>query len=162
MTYYVIIRGPAGVGKTTVADQVAKAINGEHISVDKVLDENKLTEDKEEGYISQKSFLKANEIVLPKVLEVLKSKPVVFDGNFYWKSQVEDLVAKLDYSGYVFTLKAHCDDCIVRDKSRSKAIGEDAIRAVYKAVARFDHGTNIDTANKTSETVVKEIISYLP
>ncbi len=36
MTYYVIIRGPAGVGKTSVAESVAKAINGVHISIDKI------------------------------------------------------------------------------------------------------------------------------
>jgi len=58
-----------------------------------------LTKDKEDGYVSQKSFLKANKIVIPSVKKKLQQGiPVVFDGNFYWKSQIEDLIEKLPFS----------------------------------------------------------------
>jgi shikimate kinase len=56
MTYYIIIRGPLGCGKTTIAKNLSKKLNAEYFAVDRILDEHNLTKDKEKGYVSQKSF----------------------------------------------------------------------------------------------------------
>jgi len=130
MTYYIIIRGPLGIGKTTIAKKLAKEINAEHISIDKILEENGL--DKINNDYIPEDFIKANEIVLPKVKQELAK-------------------------GYVFNLKAPLKTCIARDKARKRVYGEDAARAVYKLVSGFDYGINIDTENKTEEEVVNEI-----
>jgi len=141
MSYYIIIRGPLGCGKSTVAENLAQKLNAEYIAIDRILDEHGLTEDKEEGYISQKSFKKANEIVVPKVMEALKSgKIVIFDGNFYWKSQIEDLIERLDFPNFVFTLKASMEICIKRDMERNKTHGKDAAMVVYEKSTSFDYG----------------------
>jgi len=96
MVYYIIIRGPLGCGKSTIAEKLVKKLNAEYIAIDKVLDEHNLTNEKEAGYISQKSFIRANEIVAPKAKKFLeKGSAVIFDGNFYWKSQVDDLIKRL-------------------------------------------------------------------
>jgi shikimate kinase len=34
MEYFVIIRGPLGVGKTTIAKRLAKQLNAKYISID--------------------------------------------------------------------------------------------------------------------------------
>ena len=84
MTYYIIIRGPLGCGKSTIAKKLSKILNAKYIAVDRVLDKHKLTGDKEDGYISQKSFIKANEITASKARKILdEDKIVIFDGNFY-------------------------------------------------------------------------------
>lgn len=162
MSYYVIIRGPLGCGKTTIARRLAKTIDAKYFAVDRVLDEYNLTKDKEESYISQKSFIKANKIVAPKAKKVLdRGVPVIFDGNFYWKSQIDDLINKLDFPHYVFTLKVPLEVCIERDKNRNKIHGEDAARAVYKKSTEFDYGTVINITKSVEESV-EEILSYLP
>lgn len=162
MVYFIIIRGPLGCGKSTIAESLARILNADYIPIDRVLDEHGLTKDKEEGYISQKSFLKANEIIIPKVRKLLEQgTPVVFDGNFYWKSQIEDLLSKLNYTHYVFTLKAPLDICIERDRKRGKTHGEDAARAVYKKSTEFDYGIAIDISKPLDEAI-KEIRSHLP
>ena len=74
MSYYIIIRGPLGCGKSTLAERVAKMLKAEYIAIDRVLDEHDLTKDKEAGYISQKSFKKANEIVALKAKKLLVKK----------------------------------------------------------------------------------------
>ncbi len=131
-----------GCGKSTIAENLSKVLNAEYIAVDRILDEHNLTKDIEEGYISQRSFLKVNEIIIPKAKKFLdKGIPVVFDGNFYWKSQIEDLISKLDYPYYAFTLKAPLGVCIERDKKRIKTHGEDAVRVVYKKSTEFEYGT---------------------
>ncbi len=162
MSYFIIIRGPLGCGKSTIAKRLTEDLNAEYIPIDRVLDEHDLTKDKEEGYISQRSFKKANEIITPKAKKKLQCGiPVIFEGNFYWKSQIDDLIRRLDFPDYVFTLKAPLKVCIERDRLRGKTHGEDATRVVYKKATEFDYGTVIDIS-KSLNRAITEIISYLP
>src|SRR3989344_2758403 len=126
-SFYLIIRGPLGSGKSTISKRLSR-----DFEVDKILDDFKLTEDKEEGYISQRSFFKVNEIIAERAEKILKrGKPVIFDGNFYWQSAIQDLISKLNYKHYVFTLKASVETCIARDEKRGKTHGEAAARVVH-------------------------------
>ena len=159
--FFIIIRGPLGCGKSTIAKKLSQLLNAEYVPIDRVLDKYNLTKDKEDGYVSQRSFIKANEIITPKAKEKLQSGiPVIFDGNFYWKSQIEDLIKRLDFSHIIFTLKAPLEICIERDRKRGKTHGEDAARAVYKKATEFDYGIVIDVTNPI-EMVVKEIHSKI-
>lgn len=154
MSCYIIIRGPLGSGKTTISRKLAEILSASRISIDDILDEYKLTEDEEDGYISQKSFLKANEIATQRAIHFLESDtPVIFDGNFYWKSQIEDLIQRLQFPHYVFTLKAPLEICIERDSKREVPHGKDTAEAVYNKTNEFDYGTIIDAMRSTEEMV---------
>ncbi|HEY1197693.1 MAG TPA: ATP-binding protein [Thermoplasmata archaeon] len=160
MVFYVVIRGPLGVGKSTVAESLAKRIEAEHISIDRILDEHGL-EEWDGGYISQKSFLRANARAVERARGFLdKGTPVIFDGNFYWKSQIEDLLIQLDYRHYVFSLKAPLSVCIERDSRRVPPHGSEAAREVYAKSTEFDYGIGLD-ATRPVGSVVREIISHL-
>lgn len=163
MSYFIIVRGPLGCGKTTIAKRLAQDLRAEHISIDDILDEHGLDQaDPEIGGISAANFIKANEIVLPGVKDALKNgKVVVFDGCFYHKEAIDHLIDNLPYPHYVFTLKAPVEMCITRDKGRSKTYGEDAARVVHMFVSKFDYGINID-ASGTFENTVEAIRSHLP
>ena len=87
--------GPLACGKTTVSKKLAEILKAEHFSIDEILDKHDLGKDREEGYTSQKSFIKANELVVKEAKKLLnKNKIVIFDGKFYWKSQIEDLIQR--------------------------------------------------------------------
>ncbi len=160
MGFYVVVRGPLGSGKSTVSERLAKAIGGAHIAIDPILEENGL-EQWEEGYISEDSFLKANSIALRQAEPVLRrGRPVVFDGNFYWRSQIADLVARLNFPHHVFTLKAPLDLCVQRDSQRDPPHGREATESVYAKSTEFDWGVGID-ATQPVESVVREIASRL-
>lgn len=160
--FFIIIRGPLGCGKSTIAKRLAEILHAEYIPIDRILDEHNLTKDKEAGYISQRSFIKVNEIITQKAKKKLASGiSVIFDGNFYWKSQIEDLIKKLDSPHTVFTLKAPLKVCIKRDRQRGKTHGEDAARAVYKKATEFDDGIVVDIS-KSLEKAMKQMTSYLP
>lgn len=162
MSFYIIIRGPLGCGKSTISKKLSTAFNAEHISVDRVLDKHGLTEDKEDGYISQASFKRANEIIVPKAKQLLESgKSIIFDGNFYWKSQINDLIQRLDYPHYVFTLKVPLELCIARDYGRVNTHGKDAAEAVYNKSTAFDYGMPIDATGSINEAV-KSILVHVP
>lgn len=160
MSYYIIIRGPLGCGKSTISERLSKILSAKHISIDRVVD--KLPKEVEEGFISQNNFFKANELVVPEAKGLLdKGKPVIFDGNFYWKSQIDDLIKRLDYPHYVFTLQAPLEVCIERDMERDKTHGKDAAEAVYEKSTEFFYGTVIDVTKQLDECV-RDIVSYLP
>lgn len=161
MSYFVIIRGPLGSGKTTISKKLSKKIDGTHIHVDRVLDEHQLTSDTEDGYISQKSFLKVNEIIVPGALTAIKKRtPVIFDGNFYWKSQIDDLIKKIDAPHHVFTLKVPLGLCIQRDKERGLSHGKDAAEAVFMKTRTFTYGSEID-GRGTEEETIQDILVFL-
>lgn len=159
--FYLIIRGPLGCGKTTIAKKVAQILRGRYIAIDVVLDKHSLTKDKEEGYISQRSFRRANSLILPLAKKALeKGTPVIFDGNFYWKSQINDLIKRLPFPHKAFTLKCPLGVCIQRDKLRKETHGRDAAMVVYKKSTEFTYGRVIDVTKPLSQSL-KKIISHL-
>ncbi len=164
MCYFIIIRGPAGVGKTTVAKKLSARLGGVYVSFDKLMKKHKL--DKiEGGCIIEKNFIKANGIAIPKATKsIRKGKIVVFDGCFYQKSQIEHLIKNMPFNNCVFTLNAALDECISRDKKRGSKtrIGAKRVRDVHNLVSRFEYGVAIDTAKKTEEEIITEIESRLP
>ncbi len=164
MSYFILIRGPLGVGKTTVSTEIARILDGEHISIDRLLEEHGLDKgDEDEGCIPSKNFLEGNRIIIPDIKTLLDSgKVVILDGCFYHREQIIHLKENLPYHHYVFTLKAPVEVCIERDKGRDRVYGEGAARAVHWLVSRFDEGIVIDTAGKTLKQTVDEINSHLP
>jgi len=164
MTYYLIIRGPLGIGKSTVARTIAKELKADYISLDDVLSENGL--DKVglgQESIPATNFIMANGIILPRARESLTQKKIlVLDGNFYHQAQISDLVTNIQFPYFAFTLKAPLETCIARDRSRKRSYGEDAAQAVHNLVSRFEYGTSIDTDGRNADEVVREIISCLP
>lgn len=162
MSYYIIIRGPLGCGKSSIASRLSQILGAECFAVDRVLDDHNLTGDREEGYISQRSFLQANELIVPKAKKFLdEGRNVIFEGNFYWRSQIDDLIRKLPYTHFVFTLTAPLEVCAKRDRERSKTHGIDAARVVYKKSTEFEYGTAIDVT-KTLDKAIEEVLSHLP
>lgn len=163
MSYFIIIRGPLGCGKTTIARKLAKTLRAKYISIDKILEKNNLDETNPEiGCIPKENFIKANEIIIPHVSKMLsKGKIVIFDACFYHKEPIEHLIRELKHSYYVFTLKAPVEVCIERDSKRKKNHGEKPARDVHRLVSRFDYGVVIDVTKSLSK-IIREILSYLP
>ncbi len=161
MSVLIVIRGPLGCGKTTIAKRLADILKAKVFHIDDVLEKHGLLNEKENGYVAQRSFLKANEIINPKAIEQLeKGTPVIIEGNFYWKSQVKDLIERLKYKNYVFTLKAPVKVCIERDIARGETHGADAAKAVHAKVTEFDYGIVVD-ASKGIDAIVKEILRHI-
>lgn len=159
MIEIIIIRGPLGVGKTTIARGLAEALSAEYISIDTILAENKLDQGED---IPLKNFLKANEILIPKIKVAHKNKKsVVIDGNFYFKETIEDLENKLNLPLKIFYLTAPLDICLARDAAREDSLGQLATRAVYNLVSRVDIGTKIKANEKNTEEIIEDIKKYL-
>lgn len=153
MVYYAIVRGPLGIGKTTVVRRLAEQVRGVPISIDTILDGHGLDE-WEEGFMSRRVFLQANRFAIEEAVPALtRGIPVFFDGNFYWKSQIRDLLERLPFDHLVVSLTAPVDLCILRDSLRTPSYGEQATREVYAHTTRFDWGVAVDASGPVERTV---------
>jgi len=156
--YYIIIRGPAGVGKSVVAKRLAKSLKGYYVSFDTIMRKRRL--DKiERGRIKASNFIKTNEIAASMAIKSL----VVFDGCFYHRSQLKNLIRKLRCRHFVFSLKAPLAKCIENDSKRKtkSRIGPDEVKKVHKLVSKFGYGKCINTSGKTAEQISREIIKEI-
>jgi len=164
MSYYIIIRGPLAVGKSTIAKKLAEILKADYMPFDDLLHEYGLDRGSEdEGCIPEKNFIRANELILPRIIKELNGgEIVILDGCFYHKGQIDHLVRNLPTPHYAFNLKATLRTCIERDGGREKAYGVDAATVVYYLVSRFDYGIDIHTDDKTVGQVVEEILAHLP
>ena len=149
MGFYVIIRGPLGVGKSTASAALAKAIGAKVVSIDRIVDKRW-----DGGSLSL--YLAANEVAAEIGSRHLRAgRPVIFDGCFYWKTQLADLESRLRFPHAVFTLRAPLETCIRRDAARRVVHGEEAARTVYRRTTRFESGVPIDASRSVQETVGK-------
>ena len=58
MSYFVIIRGPAGVGKSTIVKKLVEYLKGHHIAFDEVMKKNKLDIIESGGIIAENFEIK--------------------------------------------------------------------------------------------------------
>jgi len=161
MTYFVIVRGPLGAGKTTISQLLAKAIPALHIDIDRIL-EKEVPEEWVDDSISERSFIRANEVAVERAWSFLaNATPVIFDQNFYYLSTLEDLIGRLKYPYRVFTLDVPLEVCIERDLGREISYGRKSAEDVYRKSTGLEYGIRVD-ANRPVESVVEEILDHLP
>ena len=161
--YYIIIRGPLGIGKSTISKKLAEVLDAKVFHMDHILQQHGLDQVAPGAEsISAQNFIKAFEIIQKEIEEALTSgKIVIFDACFYHQENITDMQKKLDWEQKVFTLKAPLETCIKRDSQRKVSYGEDAARAVHNLVSRFDAGIMIETQNKSIAETVQEILGFL-
>jgi shikimate kinase len=159
-SFYIIIRGPLGIGKTTISKKLAELLNAKYFSFDKILKENGL--DKVDDNFTPQDFVKANKIVLPDIKKTLEDgQIVILDGCFYFKEQITHLEKNIDSPLYIFTLKAPLKTCIDRDSKRKKVYGKIAAKEVYELVSKVKIGKIVNTKNKTIQEVIGKIITLI-
>jgi len=132
--YHLILRGPLGSGKSTVAEALARAIHGEVVHLDGLADKNW------DG--GSAGMFRRGNVALERRARPLLAKgiPVIFDGCFYWKTQIRDLETRLPFPHESFTLKVPLSVC---------------------KVSRFEWGVPIDGLQSVA-LQVKSIKSHLP
>ncbi len=152
MSYFLVIRGPLGAGKTSVARALADRLGARPISIDPILERWRW-----DGG-SERLFLRANRAAVARALPwLVRGVPVVLEGNFYWVRVLDDLAERLPYPHRTFTLKVPLDVCIERDRHRARSYGAKAARAVFRKASRVRRGIPVDGSG-TIPAVVREIV----
>lgn len=144
-----IIRGPLGAGKTTVAREVGTRRGAVVLAIDEFVES-----DWDGG--TEALFLRANAMALERARPVWQGGgSVIFDGNFYWRSAIEDLVRRTPVLATVVTLELPVEECIRRDAERAHPYGETAAREVYEKVGSVCLGHYLDARGTVEEVVAR-------
>jgi len=152
----IVIRGPLGIGKTTIAKLLAKKINAEYISLDKILKNNNL--ERKNG-IPVENFLKANDIFLKIVKD--SKKTFIIDGCFYYQKQINDLKSKFPNNLVFFSLISDVQKCITRDSQREKPYGKKSAEYVHMITTKIKEGHEIDNTNLSISKTLNKIMEKL-
>lgn len=154
----IIIRGPLGVGKTTISKILSERMGAKYFSIDGFLEKTKLDKiDPKEKRIPLANFLAAEEEMMPEINKTLERFDVIVDGSFYYKEQVVFFRQNVGRNFLVVTLKAKLETCIARDKKREKPYGKKIVQDVYNLVSALDTGLVIDVDGKKREQIVELI-----
>ena len=156
MPKIIVIRGPLGVGRTTIAKLLADKINAQYLSLDKILKDNNL--EKKDG-IPVENFLKANDIIL-KITQSSKGSFII-DSCFYYQEQIDDLKNKFSNNIIFFSLVSGVEKCITRDSQREIVYGKNATEYVHMITTKIKEGYEIDNTNLTILETLDEIIEIL-
>jgi adenylate kinase family enzyme len=152
----IIIRGPLGVGKTTIAKSLAKKINAQYLSLDKIMKNNDL--EGKDG-IPVENYLQANNIIL-KTIKDSKSLFII-DGCFYYQEQIDNLKKKFPDNIVFFSLISSVKKCIERDSQRDKSYGQESAEYVHMITTKIKEGYEIDNTNLSILETIDEIIKKL-
>ncbi|MGM5481064.1 MAG: AAA family ATPase [Nanobdellota archaeon] len=160
MSFVIILRGPAGSGKTTMAMRLNNLFDTHYISVDKVKSEKGLKH-------SEAEKLEANKTIIAEAEDHLEQgEVVIIDEVFYYERQLKELIEKLNYPYKIFSLKAPLDECLKRHDARRKAglrkMPDSDVKLVHKLVGELEKGIVIDTSNQNEDEALNEMLSYLP
>ncbi|PIZ72845.1 hypothetical protein COY07_02770 [Candidatus Peregrinibacteria bacterium CG_4_10_14_0_2_um_filter_43_11] len=158
MKKLIVIRGSLGVGKTTVSKILARNLDVEYLSLDKIIDDNHLVDPNADG-IPLESFIKANEIILDTANESEKS--FIVDGCFYYQEQIDDLKKKFNDDVIIFTLITTVEKCIERDGERENVYGEDSARFVHMITSKIQAGYDIDNSDLSVEGAVEKVMEKM-
>lgn len=159
MSFVIILRGPAGAGKTSVSKRLSEVLKAHHISIDKIKKEKGLKHSEEEK-------LQANKYVIEEARKMLaKGKIVIIDEVFYYESQIKEILDNVSSESYIFSLHAPLDVCLRRNGERRKnnlrKMKDEDVKEVYELVSKFDSGIKINTDCKPVDETVSEILCHI-
>ena len=160
MSFYIILRGPAGSGKTTLAQRLTEIYDAHYIPIDKVKNARQLKH-------SEPEKLEANKVVLQDAkIHLSQGQVVIIDEVLYYQSQLSQLIDDLPFPHYVFSLKAPLEVCLARNLERqnngSRKMSNNDVKEVYGLVSKLNYGIEIDTHNRPIEDSLADILSHLP
>lgn len=158
----IIIRGPLGVGKTTLAKKLSERMEAKLYSVDDLVKEAGFDRiDPKLGCIPLANFLAVQEDILQDVKKQLSKRSVVIEGSFYYKDQIDFFFKGLQENPLVVTIKADLETCIARDLKRKPSFGVAAVTSIYNLVSKFDDGLVLDIEGKPRDLIVETIQKWL-
>jgi len=160
MSFYIILRGPAGSGKTTLAQRLTEIYNAHYISIDKIKSTRRLKH-------SEPEKLEANKVVLQDAKNHLsQGQIVIIDEVLYYQSQLSQLIEDLPFPHYVFSLKVPLEVCLARNVERrnngSRKMSDDDVKEVYNLVSKLNYRIEINTHNRPIEDSLTDILLHLP
>lgn len=155
MTKAILLRGPAGVGKSTIGKQLQEQLSGNWANLDVDLFKHMIS--KESSLFRSDTAHDVTLYFLEKLLQSDVSVVIeeIFKEPFYY--QTLKLFEKYNCEVLTVFLTAPADTVVQRDKERAKHKGEDTIRMLHNEISPLSEKLIIDTSRNTTQETVDQI-----
>ena len=163
---FLVIRGPHGVGKSTLRNGLMDLLEGKNIAF---LDIDEIGEFTNKYLTNKLPKVKKDLIDVNNIIDMSKNcsyfgfKSIIF-GIFSRKEEEDILYNSLrprSMENYIF-LNAPLEVCIERDKQREKILGEKIIRDMYeKSCEPREYETIFDTSELSLKELTNEIYLHV-
>ena len=143
----VVIFGPAGAGKTSIARRLMEALDDAHL-------------------ISSDGFKRRVYDRMMREVEkrIGRQRYLVLDGTFYrkeWRERLRRLASDVERVVTVF-VDCTLETCLKRNREREKPIPEKAVSIIWRRFERPDEpDVHINTENAGTEEAVETILKEL-
>jgi shikimate kinase len=164
MSRAIVIRGPAGIGKTATAIALAEILYGELISLDRIRQQNGLVR-----YLTYFAPYQVETTVAQLAAEQAKvhlvaQKPVVIEGVFLSQSVLNTLARSLgNFPMEVVNVKASWETVCSRNKGRppENYVPEDKLERLFQLDAQIRTGVCIQTDKMNRQEMVDAILQSI-
>ena len=162
MKRIIIIRGPAGIGKSTVGKLLKKKLGDSQLFNLDIICHDMLG-----GHPKEKEIrYAAHELCYLAVKKTPKTN-LIFERLFLFQDDIDHILklfSKSKYKVNIITLKASVAKLIKQDSKREGALGSDDIKRLHRHFINSNvknPGKIIEVRNKGAKKIVDEIINYL-
>jgi len=158
MGFAIIIRGPAGTGKSEISNQLKQNIsNLIHLDIDKfkhIISKDSSTVRSTIAHNVGSFFLKQ---LMENNFDVIIEE--IFREDYY--DEVLKILEEADYKVIKIFLTASKETLLKRNKERAKNKGEEIISKLEQEIKPLNEDLIIDTTNKTIEEIKSIILKKL-
>lgn len=156
MSFVVILRGPAGVGKSTISNKLKEKIqNAVHVDIDKF----KHMISKESSNVRTNI---AHKIGICFLQELIKNGFSIVVEEIFREDYYKELVKLFEDSNCLVTkvfISAPLEIVIQRDQRRTEKIkGTEVITKLWKEIQPIDEDIILDSSQYNSDEIVEKIL----
>ena len=159
MLKIIILRGPAGVGKSTVAELLQKKLgeNWVHLDIDKIKHTISETSSPIRSEIAHRVGKYFIEELLSNNFNIIVEE--IFRENFY--KELLSLIERSHSSVHKFFLRADINTLITRNASRVKIKDHKTIQDLHSEIQPLEGEKILETSNYSTEQLAELIIKDL-
>lgn len=171
MNRFVIIRGPAGVGKTTAALGLQKIANSYYLSGDEVVDQTRDAIRSRSGSAVLRDIPEevmwqyVRNHLTRRIIPGLKGHPLTIIDWIFSHRQSLDISQHLGQYGYssgiIIALAAPINTCLKRNEKRKEPLKEEDIRDIHADTQPNSGEIVIETEHKTENEVIDTILEQM-
>lgn len=160
MPLLIILRGPAGIGKSTIASQLKEKIrNAVHLDIDSFKHIISLKSSSERSKIAHNVGTTFTKELLENNFNVIAEE--IFRADYY--NEVKLLADGLKCERLTVFLTAPLEVLIKRDQERKyKTKGAEVITSLYNEIKYIDEDLNIDAVKNNTDEVITQILAKVP